>query len=116
MAEVQGDELLPSKEKLLDFVTERNQILSVIIKCRTDDKCIAVSSPLLGDGFIITGVEEVIKGEGQIIIQLKHYDSTGYILPTNRINLTDIAAVCAFESKFKNPVLKNFDRPRSWFF
>jgi hypothetical protein len=116
MADVEGDELLPLKEELLDPAKGRNDILSVILKCRADGKSIAVSSPLLGEGFIITGVEDVITEGGETIIQLKHFDSTGYILPVYKINVTDIAAVCAFQSKFKNPVLRNFDRPRSWFF
>lgn len=103
-------------EELLDAVKESNEIVSIVTKSKEEGKSIAISSPLLGEHFVITAVEDITTENGETIIQLKPFDSTGYLLPCNRIPLSAISAVCAFKSSFKNPVLKNFDRRRTWYF
>jgi hypothetical protein len=103
-------------EQLLDAVKEASEILLIITKSKEEGKSIAISSRLLGEHFVVTAVEDIVTENGETIVQLKPFDSTGYLLPRYRIPISDILAVCPFKSSFKNPVLKNFNRPRTWYF
>jgi hypothetical protein len=103
-------------EELLDAVKEASEILSILVKSKEEEKSIAISSLVLGEHFVVTAVEDIITENGETIVQLKPFDSSGYLLPQCRIRISDILAVCPFKSAFKNPVLKNYDRPRTWYF
>lgn len=109
-------EAFPPGEELLDAARGASEILSILIKSKEEGRSIAISSPLLGDHFYITAVENVIIENGETIVQLKPFDSTGYLLPQYKIHLSDIYAVCSFKSSFKNPILKHFNRPKTWYF
>ena len=103
-------------EELLEAVKESSAILLIVTKSKEEGKSIAISSPLLGEHFVVTAVEDIITENGETIVQLKPFDSAGYLLPHYRLRISDILAVCPFKSSFKNPILKNFDRPRTWYF
>lgn len=99
----------------LNFVSDQNQILDILIRCKEDGKSVGVLSDRLGPAMLITGVEEILF-DASIVIVFRHFDHTGYILPCQKIELADIISVCPLTSKFRNPYLGNIDKERNWFF
>jgi hypothetical protein len=100
----------------LNFLNVESEILSALLKSKEEGTSIGIKASPLGTEIIITAVEDIQFHEGQTIIVLKHFDLSGYILPSSKINLPDIQAVCPFASPFHNPYLQNLDRHRTWFF
>jgi hypothetical protein len=118
---VNGEENLESglsfKEKVVvESQLGTGEMLKVLIASKEENKSIGISSPRIGEGFFITAVEDIILVEGETIILFKPFDVTGFILPTNKLRLVDINAVCPLSSEFQNPVLKNFDKNKTWYF
>ena len=107
---------LSQKENVFESTSSSSEILRILISSKEEAKSIAISSERLGPGFLITAVEDIILVEGETIILFKPFDVTGFILPTNKLRLADIAAVCPLNSEFENPVLKNFDKNKTWYF
>lgn len=103
-------------EKTIEKTHESQEILKILMESKEAGKAVGISSPLMGEGFFTTAVEDIILVEGETIISLVPFDSTGFMLPVNKLTLSQITAVCPFRSKFKNPILKNLDRGRNWFF
>jgi len=105
---------MPAKE--LNFLKSQPEILRALIRSKLDGTTIAIRADVLGDDIIITAVEDIIMEGGEIAALFKHFDSSGYILPSRRINIEDIQEVCAFSTPFANPYLQNFGKDKTWFF
>jgi hypothetical protein len=103
-------------EDILSLVRDPQEILKVIIASKENGNTVGIRSPEFGEGFFITAVEDIILEEGETAILFKPFDVTGFILPTNKLNLHQIEAACALISEFENPVLKNINKDKSWFF
>lgn len=95
-----------------DFVQERCEILKALLDSKDGGTAIGIKSPLLGKGMFVTGVDEILIGDGHenTCVILKGYDFTGHVLETNSIRLTDIDGICRFSTKFGNPILKALRR------
>ena len=100
----------------MTFLHRQGEILQALLKSKEDGTSIGIRSPSIGPDTVVTAVEDIHFGEGQTIILLKHFDSSGYILPCNKLNLLEIQAVCSFTTPFTNPILSHIDRDKSWFF
>jgi hypothetical protein len=111
-----GNNALNKARAVVESVVESQEILKVLIESKSQGKSIAIASDRLGEGFVITAVEDILLVDGETIIRFKPYDITGFMLPTNKLSLSQISAVCAFRSEFENPVLKNLDKAKNWFY
>ena len=100
----------------LNFLEGRADILQALMKSKEEGTAIAIRATVLGMEPIVTAVEDVSFDDGLTIIVLKHYDATGYILPSKRLNLLEIQSVCPFTTPFSNPYLQNLNKDKSWFF
>lgn len=96
----------------LEFITEPSDILSYLRNSKTNGTVVGISAPILGNGIFLTAVDDIKEHDGDSSIILKGYDITGYILERNRIRLSDIRAICPFQSTFKNPYLKELTGER----
>ena len=95
-----------------DFLTNPQDIFKALLESKDRGTAIGIKSDLLGKGMFVTGVEDILVGDGNenTRIILKGYDFTGHVLDTSIIRLTDIAGVCEFSSKFGNPILKTLSK------
>jgi hypothetical protein len=104
-------------EQILNLAKGTQDILKILFDSKEHGNTVAVKSQSFGDGLVVTAVEDIILAEdGETIILFKPFDATGSVLPTNKVRLADIDAACPLISEFKNPVLRNIDKDRSWFF
>jgi hypothetical protein len=103
-------------EQILNLTRESQEILKIIVSGKEQGNTIGISSPLLGEGFFITAVENIILEDGETTILFKPFDVTGFMLPTNKLRLAEIEAACPLISEFQNPVLRSLDKDKSWFF
>lgn len=103
-------------EQILNLAKSSTDILKLIFESKENGTTVGISSPLLGQGFFITAVEDIILSDGETTILLKPFDVTGFLLPTNKLTLADIEAACPLISTFENPVLKNLEKEKNWFF
>jgi hypothetical protein len=92
----------------MEFISESDQILHVLEQSKVNGTVVGISASILGSGVFLTGVDNIIKTDSDYLIVLKGYDVTGYILERNKIFLSDIRSICPFQSKFKNPYLREF--------
>lgn len=95
-----------------DFVQEPGEILTALLDSKDSATAIGIKAEILGKGMFVTGVEEIIIGQGydSTTVVVKGYDFTGHVLSTNTIRLSEIQGVCKFPSKFGNPILKTLSR------
>jgi hypothetical protein len=103
-------------EQILDLVENAHDVLKVLVASKENGNTVGIRSASLGAGFCITAVEDIILEDGETFICLKPFDVTGFMLPTTKLRLTDVAAACPLISEFQNPVLRNFEKDRNWFF
>jgi hypothetical protein len=103
-------------EYILDLAIGSQAILKVVVNSKENGNTIGVKSSALGEGFLITAVEDIILEDGETYILFKPFDVTGFILPTNKLRLAEIDAACPLISEFQNPVLRNIEKDKSWFF
>lgn len=108
--------LLPISEKITDLTTDSQVILQMLISSKEDGNSIAVASPVLGPGVIMTTVDDIILSDGDAIIRFRPFDSTGYFLATQFVSLHEISGVFPLKSEFPNPVLNNMEKSKAWFF
>jgi hypothetical protein len=104
------DSLMAAKE--LNFLSEPSDILKALFNSKEEGTSIGIRADDFGIDPIITAVENIIFEEGQTLIVLKHYDTSGYILPSYKVNLLNITAVYPFASAFKNPILNNLEKEK----
>lgn len=95
-----------------DFVKNPAEIFKALLDSRDSGTAIGIKSPALGKGMFVTGVDDILVGDGHENTQviLKGYDFTGHVLETNHLLLTEIEGVCKFSSKFGNPILKTLSK------
>jgi hypothetical protein len=103
-------------EKMGDLTRGEQEILKILINSKENGNTIGLCSSVLGEGFFITAVEDIILQDGETIIVIKPFDVTGFVLPTNTLKLASIEAACPLISEYQNPILKNFEKDKSWFF
>lgn len=96
----------------LDFIREPKAIFRALLDSKERGTAIGIKAAILGKGIFVTGVDDVLLGDGQenTRIILKGYDFTGHVLETNSIILSEIEGVCCFSSKFGNPILKTLSK------
>jgi hypothetical protein len=100
----------------LNFLTSPADVLKALLQSKEEGTSIGIRAHSLGTETIVTAVEDIVFEESQTLIIFKPYDSTGYILPSRRINLHEIQGVYPFASPFSNPYLSNLGKDKSWFF
>jgi hypothetical protein len=93
----------------LETIYDQHGILTMLRYSREHRATIGIHSPALGGGIYITTIENIVLGEETEIV-LKNYDSSGNILDTNKLKLTDIRCVFPFQPAFENPYIKDFHR------
>ena len=95
-----------------DFIKDPKEVFRALLDSKERGTAIGIKSENLGKGMFVTGVEDILIGDGyeNTRIILKGYDFTGHVLETNAIQLTDIDGVCRFTSKFGNPILKTLSK------
>lgn len=95
-----------------DFIQDPKQIFKALLDSKDRGTAIGIKSAQLGKGMFVTGVEDILIGDGRenTNVVLKGYDFTGHVLETNIIRLTEIEGVCQFSSKFGNPILKTLSK------
>jgi hypothetical protein len=98
------------------LVHEPALVLKALINSKENGTCIGIASPILGVDMFITAVDDIVIEEGKTTIVLKHYDTTGFILPVHKVRLDEITSVQVFSSPFKNPYLENLHKDKTWFF
>lgn len=96
--------------KELNFLSEPSDILKALLNSKEEGTSIGIKANDFGTDPIVTAVEDIIFQDGQTLIVLKHYDSSGYILPSYKINLLNVSAVYPFASPFKNPILNYLEK------
>lgn len=91
-----------------DFITDSKDVFKALLDSKERGTAIGIKSDLLGKGMFVTGIEDILLGDGHenTKIILKGYDFTGHVLEKNTVGLTEIEGVCKFNSKFGNPILK----------
>jgi hypothetical protein len=107
---------LEMASKDLNFLTTTPEIFKALLQSKDDCTSIAIRVNALGPDPIVTCVEDIIFEDIQTLIILKYYDSTGYLLPSRKINLLEIQGVYPFSTPFVNPYLENVAKDRSWYF
>jgi len=95
-----------------DFIREPKEMFKALLESKDNGTAIGIKSVILGKGMFVTGVEDILLGDGreETRIILKGFDFTGHVLDTNSIALADIEGVCKFSSKFGNPILKTLSK------
>jgi hypothetical protein len=95
-----------------DFIQDPKEVFRALLDSKERGTAIGIKSAVLGRGMFVTGVDEILIGDGRenTRIILKGYDFTGHVLATNSIPLTEIEGVCMFDSKFGNPILKTLSK------
>ena len=91
-----------------DFIKDPGEMFKALLDSKERDTAIGIKSELLGKGMFVTGVDDILIGDGHenTLVILKGYDFTGHVLSTNNLRLNEIEGVCQFASKFGNPILK----------
>lgn len=103
-------------EEDLQFFRDPQEKLRAIMNSLEEGTSIGVKAAALGERVVVTGVQNVLIDEGETVVVLKPYDSSGYILPATRLRLSEISIVMTFLTRFPNPILDNLDREKTWFF
>jgi hypothetical protein len=96
----------------MELVTDPAEILNVLADGKVNGTAVGINSPLLGSEIVVTAVEDIIIDEDFTIV-LKYYDTSGYMLETNKLRLADIRSVYAFKSPFENPYMRTIRQSKS---
>jgi hypothetical protein len=105
-----------SMGKELNFFDSPHDILKALLQSKEEGTSVGIKAHCLGQEVVTTAVEDIIFHDTHTVIVVKHYDGSGYILPSHKINLLEIQAVFPFNTPFVNPYLKSIDKDKSWFF
>ncbi len=103
-------------EKILDVTRLPQDILKRLVEAKEKGSSIGVLSSVLGESYVVTAVDDIILEDGGTLIVFKPYDNAGAMLSRNRLSLAEIEAVCPLASEFRDPVLKNIEKGKNWFF
>jgi hypothetical protein len=85
----------------LEFMTNTNDILRILIHSKKHGNVVGIGSPALGAGIFMTAVDDVIV-DYETVIYLKSCDINGTRLEKNMLKLTDITIACSFKSQYEN--------------
>jgi hypothetical protein len=107
--------LLSVKEQS-NFLSAPSDILNALLTSKENNTSIGIQATALGPEVIITSVEDIIFDDGRTFVIFKHFDTSGYILPSHRINLNEIQGVFPFVSPFVNPYINTIGKDKTWFF
>jgi len=94
-----GDESPTGKSSLFKqakqkFSKIRKGILKQLAKSKESGSLIAVNSPGLGEGTIVTAVEDIYSSGAEEIVVLKWYDINGHLPSRTHVSLDEILEVC----------------------
>jgi hypothetical protein len=90
-----------------DFVKSRKGMLKELIISKQSGTVVGVYSKVLGEGMILTGVQEIDSSGKSEIIVFNRYDISGHILTRTHVALDEIHMVCPFNKPYYSPVLSN---------
>ena len=96
----------------MELVSDSGDMLNILFESKEHGIAVGIKAPTLGDGIYVTAVDDIILDQ-DIIIVLKSYDITGYMLETNKLKLGEIRSVFPFKSAFENPYMKNISHSKS---
>lgn len=88
-----------------EMITDRGEILNILTDSKIYGTAVGINAPVLGNDIYVTAVEDIVMDK-HITIVLKNFDTTGYMLETNKLSLGDIQSVCPFKSLFENPYMR----------
>lgn len=94
----------------VDVITTRKEIYKALLESEDNQSIIGIASKDLGPGMFLTSVKEILNDDGDVVIVLSSYDTTGYFLEKNRVSLNSITGVIPFKTVFANPFLKELQR------
>jgi hypothetical protein len=89
-----------------DYITDRKEIIKLLMKSQDYGLAIAITSERLGPGPWVISVDNILF-EDEVIIILKPYDANGKILETSSLKLSEITNVVQLHSNFNNPFYKS---------
>lgn len=95
-----------------EFVSDPGEMLMILKESKEQGTAVGIKASVLGAEIYVTAVEEILSG-GEIIIVVKSYDITGYMLGTNKLRLGEITSVCPFKSPFENPYMRTLNYSKS---
>lgn len=90
----------------MELVSDPGDMLNILSESMMHGTAVGIKAPNLGSGIFVTAVEDILV-DTDIIIVLKNYDITGYILEKNKLRLDEIGSVFPFKSAFENPYMRN---------
>lgn len=102
-------------DQQFDFIVSKEAIFEALIESKNNEKAIGIYCPSLTDTMVITGIENIMEQEEDVLIILKQYDMSGHMLEKNSIYLSEISSVCPFKSPVKNPFLEHIQRGHDWY-
>ena len=94
-------------ETNLAIIKARKDILKELQYCKESGMTAGIFSSSLGDGMFVTGVEDIYKGEKEIVVVLKPYDVGGNILVRNYLAISEIKSVCPLPYTYRNPFIRS---------
>jgi hypothetical protein len=89
-----------------DYITDRKEIIKLLIKSQDYGLAIAINSERLGSHPCVISVDNILF-EDEVTIILKPYDANGRILETSSVKLSEITSVVQLHSNFNNPFYKS---------
>lgn len=98
-----------------DFILQPAEIFDALKQSKDNETSIGIYSPILGPTMFITGVEDLVDADSDVVVVLKKYDMSGKMLERYVVRLSEIVSVCPFTSPIKNPFLENLNKDTDWF-
>lgn len=95
-----------------ELVSDPGEMLNILAESKANGTTVGIVAPVLGNDIYVTAVEDIII-DSDILIVLKNYDITGYMLETNKLKLAEISSVCPFKSQFENPYMRTLKHGKS---
>jgi hypothetical protein len=89
-----------------DYITDRKEIIKLLMKSQDYGLAIAITSERLGPGPCVISVDSILF-EDEVTIVLKPYDANGRMLETSSVKLSEITSVVQLHSNFNNPFYKS---------
>jgi hypothetical protein len=101
------------KKNHMDFEIRPERILELLHQSLNSETLVGIYAPaVLGAGIFITTVDCLNETGSDVLISLRPYDSTGYILPKSKLMLSEICKIYSFSSQMDNPYLKSLTGER----
>jgi hypothetical protein len=94
------------RETGLELVIDRQEILDILDESKEHGTAVGICAAALGQGMTVTAVDAIVI-DAEVTIVLRNYDSTGYMLETNKLSLDEIHGVYPFQSRLENPWLRS---------